>query len=188
MYIALLLLVLGFGLDAASAFTTAYSRRWGKSRGALLSFVLRNVLGIPLWVLGLGVAVRVPSPPLFAASTLSLALGWLLLGAGATIQTLAIVVIGMRAARPSVDDELAAQGVYAYIRHPVYAGLLLEFAGTVFVQPRRIVLAAAALGSAWVWLQARLEERDLVERMPAYVEYMNRVPRFVPRRARKGRT
>ena len=30
-------------------------------------------------------------------------------------------------------------------------------------------------------LQARLEELDLVARLPAYKEYMREVPRFVPK-------
>jgi protein-S-isoprenylcysteine O-methyltransferase Ste14 len=174
-------LLLGFALDAASAFTTAFSRRWGKAGGERACFVLRNVLGIPLWVVGLGFAVRSPSPPLFEASTTGTVIGWVLLLAGATLQTFAILELRMRAARPSVDDRLAAGSVYARLRHPIYAGLLLEFAGIVLVKPRRIVLAAAAFGCAWVYLQARLEESDLLQRMPAYRDYMTRVPRFLPR-------
>ena len=180
----LVLLIVGFGLDAASAFTTAFSRRWGKTAGEVASFVLRVVLGIPLWVIGLMMAVRTPSPALFVAPTILPALGWLLLVAGAVVQTFAIVALGMRAARPSVSDSLAAGGVYAWIRHPIYAGLLLQFVGMVLVQPRRMVLLAAALGWVWVFVQARLEERDLLERMPTYREYMLRVPRFVPRMLR----
>ena len=183
---ALVLLIVGFGLDAASAFTTAFSRRWGKTGGQVVSFVLRVVLGIPLWVVGLALAVRLPSEALFVAPSALPMLGWVLLFAGATVQTFAIVSLGLRAATPSVDDTLAARGVYAWVRHPIYAGLLLQFVGVVLVQPRRIVLLAAALGCVWVFIQARLEEKDLLERMPAYREYMDRVPRFVPRVFRKA--
>lgn len=181
----LLPLLLGFALDSASAFTTAFSRRWGKSRGELASFVLRNVLGIPLWTVGLGFAVRSPSSPVFTESSVFTLAGWLLLGFGATLQMFTIAVLRLRAAKPSVDDALAARGVYAYVRHPIYAGLLLEFAALVLVRPRQMVVLAAVLGCAWVWVQAWLEERDLLQRMPAYREYMNRVPRFLPRLASK---
>lgn len=182
----LLPLLVGFVLDSASAFTTAFSRRWGKSRGELASFVLRNVLGIPLWVVGLGLAIRSPSPPLFSPSSVFTALGWLLLGFGAGLQVFAIAVLRLRAAKPSVDDALVACGVYAHVRHPIYTGLLLEFAALVLVQPRQTVVLAAVLGSAWVCVQAWLEELDLLQRMPAYREYMNRVPRFLPRLAHKA--
>ncbi len=176
-------LLLGFALDSASAFTTAFSRRWGQSRGELATFVLRNVLGVPLWVVGLGFAVRTPSPMVFTESSVTTVAGWLLLGFGATFQIFAIVVLRLRAARPSANDALVARGVYAHVRHPIYTGLLLQFAALVMVRPRQMVLLAAALGCAWVFVQAMLEERDLLQRMPAYREYMNRVPRFLPRLA-----
>ena len=186
MYRVLVPLLLGFGFNSASAFTAAFSRRWGKRRGELASFVLRNVLGIPLWVVGLGLAVHSPSAPVFAASGVTEVLGWLLLIVGATVQLFAIAVLRLRAAKPSVDDALVARGVYAHVRHPIYAGLLLEFAGVVLVRPRQIVLLAAVLGCAWVSVQAWLEEVDLLKRMPAYRGYMNRVPRFLPRLTRKA--
>jgi protein-S-isoprenylcysteine O-methyltransferase Ste14 len=186
MYGFLFPLMFGFSFDLASAFTTAFSRRWGKSRGELATFVLRNILGIPLWVVGLGYAVRAPSPLVFTASSAIEALGWLLLVIGATVQLFAIAMLQLRAARPSVDDALVARGVYAHMRHPIYTGLLLEFAGLVMVEPRHTVVLGAALGCVWICLQARLEEVDLLQRMPAYREYMNRVPRFFPRLARKA--
>jgi protein-S-isoprenylcysteine O-methyltransferase Ste14 len=186
MYKVLVPLVLGFALDSASAFTAAFSRRWGKSRGALASFVLRNVVGIPLWVVGLGFAVRSPSPLVFTASGVVKVLGWLLLGLGATVQLFAIAALRLRAARPSVDDALVARGVYARVRHPIYAGLLLEFAALVLVAPRQTVVLAAVLGCAWACVQAWLEEVDLLQRMPAYREYMKRVPRFLPKGTRKA--
>ena len=43
------------------------------------------------------------------------------------------------------------------------------------------MLLAVSLGVGWVLIQARLEELDLLQRMPAYREYMQRVPRFLPR-------
>jgi hypothetical protein len=63
--------LLGFACDAARAFTAAFSRRWGKSRGQLASFLLRNVLGMPLWVVRLGFAVHTLSPALFTSSSSS---------------------------------------------------------------------------------------------------------------------
>jgi protein-S-isoprenylcysteine O-methyltransferase Ste14 len=69
-------------------------------------------------------------------------------------------------------------------RHPIYAGLLLQFVALVLVRPRGAVALAAILGVVWVHVQARLEEIDLLQRMPAYREYMQRVPRFLPLRYR----
>lgn len=179
-------LLLGFACDSASAFTAAFSRRWGAEHGQWVTFVLRNVLGIPLWVIGLGVAVRSPSRALFAAPVLLEALGWVLLAAGCVVQLLALASLRGRAAKPSMADALVDHGVYGHIRHPIYAGLLLEFAALILVKPRRTVAVACALGILWALLQARLEEVDLLQRMPAYREYLARVPRFVPRVRTRG--
>jgi protein-S-isoprenylcysteine O-methyltransferase Ste14 len=181
-------LLAGFTFDCASAFTAAFSRRWGARRGEWVTFVLRNVLGIPLWVIGLGLAVRSPSPALFAAPAPLGALGWVLLGVGCSVQVLALALLGGRAARPSLADALVEHGVYRHIRHPIYSGLLLEFVALILVKPHRMVGLACALGILWVHLQARLEEVDLLQRMPAYREYLERVPRFMPRfRAQRPR-
>ena len=174
-------LLLGFAFNSASAFTATFSCRWGAKRGPWVTFVLRNVLGIPLWVIGLGLAVRSPSPVLFAAPALLEALGWVLLAVGCGVQLWALASLRGRAAKPSIADTLVEHGVYGYIRHPIYAGLLLEFAALILVRPRRTVALACGLGILWALLQARLEEVDLLQRMPAYREYLARVPRFIPR-------
>jgi len=181
MAVMLITLLVGFTCNSASAFTAAFSRRWGARRGSWLTFVLRNILGIPLWVVGLGLAVRSPSPALFAATAIFDALGWVLLATGCAVQLLALVSLRGRAAKPSVTDALVEHGIYRYIRHPIYAGLLLEFAALVLVKPRRLVALACALGALWAYLQVRFEERDLLQRMPAYRDYLARVPRFLPR-------
>jgi protein-S-isoprenylcysteine O-methyltransferase Ste14 len=179
-------LVLGFAIDAASAFTTALSRRWGERRGQQVTFVLRNLLGIPLWVVGLGLAVRVRSSALFAITPLTEILGWLLRGAGSVIQVLALFALRARAAMPSPRDTLVQHGPYARIRHPIYAGLLLEFAGLVLLRPTGATVLACAIGFFWVFVQARLEEVDLLQRFSACRKYMEQVPRFLPRvRARR---
>jgi protein-S-isoprenylcysteine O-methyltransferase Ste14 len=186
MLLFLVPLVLGFAVGAASAFTTAFSRRWGERRGQQVTFVLRNVLGIPLWVVGLGLAVRARSPVLFTSTSVAEVLGWLLLAGGSAIQIFALSALRLRAAMPSTRDTLVETGLYAHIRHPIYAGLLLEFAGLVLLRPTQAAALACAIGVGWVLVQARLEELDLLQRLPAYREYMQRVPRFLPR-VRAGR-
>jgi len=78
-------------------------------------------------------------------------------------------------------DTLVAEGLFKHIRHPIYSGLLLDFVGLSLMRPTAPILAACALGWGFVFVQARLEEMDLCRRIPAYRDYMQRVPRFVPR-------
>ena len=180
MYYFLIPLLLGFACNAASAFTTAFSNRWGEQRSRALTYTLRNFLGIPLWAVGLVLAVRLPAPLFFTPTPLTELLGWLLVAAGAALIWAALLNLGWRAAVPTTSDKLEAHGVYSRIRHPIYSGLLLEFAGILLLNPSPPVLLAVSLGVAWVLVQARLEEIDLLQRMPAYREYMQRVPRFLP--------
>jgi protein-S-isoprenylcysteine O-methyltransferase Ste14 len=173
-------LLLGFTLTSVSAFTTAYTRRWGERSGRLVTLILRMVLGMPLWVVGLGLTVRTPSPSLLASTRVTEVLGWLVIAAGCTIILLALVSLRWQAAAPSTHDTLVQHGLYAHVRHPLYTGMLLEFSGLALLVPTQAVMLACILGIGWVFVQARLEEFDLLQRLPAYREYMDRVPRFLP--------
>jgi protein-S-isoprenylcysteine O-methyltransferase Ste14 len=174
-------LLLGFTLNAASAFTTAYSRRWGEWGGQRASFILRNILGIPLWVVGLGLAVKTPSATLVAPTRVTNVVGWLPIAAGGVVILWALGPLGKRSVAPSVRDTLVAHGAYARVRHPIHSGTFLEFVGLWLLRPTIVVAVACALGAVWLLVQTILEEMDLVERLPGYREYMERVPRFVPR-------
>jgi protein-S-isoprenylcysteine O-methyltransferase Ste14 len=173
-------LLLGFALNCASAFTTAYTRLWGERGGRLASTILRDVFGIPVWAIGLCLAVVTASPEIFPSSLVTQIFGWLLIIAGAVIIILGLLSLGWRAATPSVKDTLVVHGLYANIRHPLYSGTFLEFVGLFLISPTIAVAIAVLLGIGWLLIQARLEEIDLLQRIPAYREYMKRVPRFVP--------
>lgn len=181
MFFFLVPLLLGFGLNLASAFTTVLSAWWGARHGQVASAVLRNALGIPLWVIGLALAAHAPSPLLFRPGLLVEAFGWLVVAAGALVILAALPALRWRAAAPSIHDTLVERGAYAHVRHPIYAAMFLEFAGFVLLKPTWPVAAACAIGIAWDVMQAKCEERDLLQRLPAYRSYMARVPRFVPR-------
>ena len=107
--------------------------------------------------------------------------------AGAAIIFTGLRTLRWRAAAPSVNDALVVQGIYAHIRHPLYAGMMLELTGLFLWLPTISVLTACLLGVVWVMIQARLEESDLVKRLPEYKEYMLAVPRFIPKIRRWSR-
>jgi protein-S-isoprenylcysteine O-methyltransferase Ste14 len=181
MFCYLVPLLLGFIFNCASAFTSFYSHRFGARGGKLVSIVLRDVLGIPVWAFGYGLAVLSESAELFKPSLISSMLAWVLILAGAAIIITGLVSLRWRAAAPSIQDTLVAQGLYGHIRHPLYSGMILELTGLFLYIPTLSVLVASILGVVWVMVQARLEEMDLMGRLPAYKDYMQRVPRFVPR-------
>jgi protein-S-isoprenylcysteine O-methyltransferase Ste14 len=176
---------MGFTANAASAFTAAYSRWWGERGGRVASFLLRNVLGIPVWAIGLVLAVQAPSYRLIPTGVFTVATGWILVAVGGVVILWALRSLGLRAAAPSTRDTLAADAAYRYVRHPVHAGTFLEFVGLWLLVPSQAVTVACVLGIAWLLVQTRLEETDLQERVPGYRQYMANVPRFVPRLRRQ---
>lgn len=186
MFYFLIPLLLGFTFNVASAFTAAWSRRWGEQRGRRITVVLRNLLGIPVWVIGLAMAVHVRTAALWTASPVEEILAWLLLAVGSVIIGLALASLRTRAAAPSTRDTLVEQGPYARVRHPIHSGMFLMWPSVVLLHPTGVVLLACAIGACWTLVQTRAEELDLLERLPAYREYMGRVPRFVPRLRRSA--
>lgn len=181
MYGFLIPLLLGFALAGASAFTAAWSRRWGERGGRLATNLLRNMLGIPLYMVGLVLAWRADAAWLVDRSGAALALGWLLIAAGAIPVVVGHWQLGLRTHLPSAGDALMERGLYAHVRHPIYAGGLLVFAGLALLRPSVPWLLACALSAFFFVTQARLEEIDLLQRMPAYRAYRKRVPGWLPR-------
>jgi len=170
----------GFILNSASTFTSTFSRRWGKRKGQWASVILRDVFGIPLWVIGLAMAVREPAQGLISTGPVTEILVWSLMITGCGVMICGLGMLGKRAAAPTMEDKLEERGIYAFIRHPIYTGLIIEFCGNILLKPTWPVMIACGLGLIWIPLQARLEEKDLVERLPGYRDYMQRVPRFFP--------
>jgi len=134
-----------------------------------------------VWASGLALAVRKPSSNMFASGLVIEILGWVLISAGGVIILLGLNAIRWRAAMPSVQDELVQDGIYAHIRHPIHTGTFFEVAGLWLLEPTRTVTLACVLWLVWLYVQTRLEETDLVQRIRGYREYMNQVPRFLPR-------
>ena len=180
-------LVLGFVLAGASAFTAAYSRWWGERGGKLATSILRNFLGIPLWYIGLFFAWLQPAPSLFTSEILSTALAWALIVVGLVPVIWGHLALGWKTHFPSIKDPLVRDGLYGYVRHPIYSGGLLIFIGAMLAKPTSTFALACALGFVWLLVQARLEEIDLLQRMPGYKKYMEEVPRFLPRLWKKER-
>jgi len=73
-------------------------------------------------------------------------------------------------------------GPYAFVRHPIYTGIITALLATAVIQATLAALAGAALVIYGLWLKARAEERFLmVELGPVnYGSYCHRVPMLIP--------
>jgi len=76
-------------------------------------------------------------------------------------------------------------GPYAYVRHPMYLGYLIELSGLLLAS---FSLGMMLLAAGYVFLmvvRAQLEEERLIEAHPAYREYMQRTGFLFPRFGKK---
>jgi protein-S-isoprenylcysteine O-methyltransferase Ste14 len=180
MYWFVVLLILGFSSNVVSTFTMVYSEKWGKKSGTLLTFILRNITGIPVWAAGFLLAISESDRLLNSVSSAARITGWLMISAGATIIVIALVSIRIKAAAPSTGDTLVKNGIYSVIRHPIHSGTFLEFIGLFILWPSFPTGIASVLGFIWIFIQTKFEEKDLVKRIPEYMDYLKQVPRFFP--------
>jgi len=77
------------------------------------------------------------------------------------------------------DQRLVRQGVYRFVRHPIYGGDLLLLTGLQLAVNSWLVLLVLPI-AAVVLRQARREEAILVESFPGYREYRQRTRMLVP--------
>ncbi|MDE2127889.1 MAG: isoprenylcysteine carboxylmethyltransferase family protein [Armatimonadetes bacterium] len=79
------------------------------------------------------------------------------------------------------DHKLVQNGPYAFVRHPIYTGLLLMFLGTAIAGGRLSGLVALPLAVLSCWIKLRQEEGLMVQHFGAqYTEYKTRVKALVP--------
>ncbi|MEM7342348.1 MAG: isoprenylcysteine carboxylmethyltransferase family protein [Actinomycetota bacterium] len=82
---------------------------------------------------------------------------------------------------PTRDGELITHGLYRYVRHPIYSGVLLAVVGLTIRSGSLITLAVAVTTVVFFVVKATWEEQRLAERYEGYAAYAASTPRFVPR-------
>jgi protein-S-isoprenylcysteine O-methyltransferase Ste14 len=94
-----------------------------------------------------------------------------------TISTL----VGIPQLKADQPGKLLTEGIYSKIRHPRYVGAFLGVVSVaLFVNYFAIYLLAALLAPG-LYIVTMLEEKELEVRFGReFIEYRNRVPRFVP--------
>lgn len=116
--------------------------------------------------------------------------GWLTaLGFGAIAAGLVLVgvaALGLGTALtptpvPRESGQLATDGLYRYMRHPIYTGVLLIVIGLTVRSGSWITLVVAAITFVFFNTKAAWEEARLTERYSEYPAYAAATPRFMPR-------
>ncbi len=179
------------------SFLTPVKRREWRSFGVFTAFVVAlftEMYGFPLTIYVLTAVLGSWYPALNPFSHASGHLWITLLGGGAWMSAvihlvsnglmgagLLLMWAGWRRIHRA-GGALVTDGVYAWVRHPQYAGLFLITVGMLVQWPTIITAATWPVLLAVYYRLARREERQAEARFgDAYRTYRDRVPMFLPR-------
>jgi protein-S-isoprenylcysteine O-methyltransferase Ste14 len=81
---------------------------------------------------------------------------------------------------PSGRGELRTGGLYRWVRHPIYSGVLAVVVGLTIGTRQWLGLVLGLVTVAFFTAKARWEEARLAEAYSGYRAYAARTPRFVP--------
>jgi len=111
----------------------------------------------------------------------------------ATLVGLAVMVIGATGLGrgltatplPNAHAQLRTGGLYRFVRHPIYSGLLLTMASIAVASGSWFQLLTLGALALLLTVKARWEEERLARRFEGYADYASRTPKFVPVRMRR---
>ncbi len=150
------------------------------SRGVFIAFVIALMTEMFGWPLLLFLFAPLVDIPELTRTYLGFLGHWpARLGTGFSLVGLVCIAMGWQ--RIHRAQGLVTQGIYRWMRHPQYTGIILFITGWVLHWPTFVTLLLwPVLVAAYVWL-ARYEEKQLEEEFgSAYQEYARRVKRFIP--------
>jgi protein-S-isoprenylcysteine O-methyltransferase Ste14 len=110
-------------------------------------------------------------------------IGALFLLAGGISGTWGVVALGRNLTAvpmPIENGQLVTAGPYAFVRHPIYTGIILGTLGWALLRSNLLGVALALAAFVFFDLKSRQEERWLAEAYPGYPEYQRRVRKLIP--------
>ncbi len=151
-----------------------------KSQTPFIAFaiaLMTEMFGWPLLLFLLSPLVNIP----VIAGEYFRALGHWPASVGTAFSIFGIVLIGIGWKQIHRADGLVTKGLYRYIRHPQYTGIMLFTFGWILHWPSVITLILwPVLIGAYVWLAKKEEQMAKMEFGEEYEEYASRTKRFIP--------
>jgi protein-S-isoprenylcysteine O-methyltransferase Ste14 len=131
-----------------------------------------------------GVIWQIENPTAVAALYALFSIGWGILFL-ASFQINHFDLFGLRQVwlhfrgKPYTHLPFETPWLYRHVRHPLYVGMMIG----LWAAPTMTVahLVFALLCTAYIFVGARLEERDLEKALPEYRQYKKEVPMFMPK-------
>lgn len=103
---------------------------------------------------------------------------------GALVIAHAIILLGKNLTpfpSPKENSTLIIRGLYKYIRHPIYSGIILFSLGYGFYSENGLRLIVSVLLFLLFTVKAKYEERLLSSKFPSYNDYILKTKMFFPR-------
>jgi protein-S-isoprenylcysteine O-methyltransferase Ste14 len=137
---------------------------------ALESILALTVLSIPFWLVNPLSYLQILSWMLLLSALILAVHGYQLL-----------ILVGKPEMKLEGNNQLAVEGFYKYIRHPLYTSLILFSLG-VFLKAATLANTVLLLsGMVFLYLTARDEEMENLDRFGVeYAEYLDTSKMFVP--------
>ncbi|MGB3343917.1 MAG: isoprenylcysteine carboxylmethyltransferase family protein [Aequorivita sp.] len=111
-------------------------------------------------------------------------IGVVMLVLGALITLIAVLQLNVHLSpfpSPLPGSRLIVKGVYKFVRHPIYTGIMMGFFGFAIIADSGYKLMVAAILSILFYFKSIYEEKRMVEVFSGYLEYKQRAGRFFPR-------
>jgi protein-S-isoprenylcysteine O-methyltransferase Ste14 len=175
-----LLLIVYWAISALSAKRSMGKSAWWKQ--SLLRAGIAVLTIAILHVAGAGRALRAVQAYQEQSFLLG-AIGTLLVLLGIGLAVYARVYLGRNWGMPmsrKEEPELVSGGPYAFVRHPIYTGIILAMLGSAIGESLFWAVPLILFGLYFVY-SARREEELMCEQFPAqYPDYMRRTKMIVP--------
>lgn len=172
-------ILIGVGFLALLPYRRETKRVW-RSRGAFVAFVIAlmtEMFGWPLLLFLLSPLVEIPviAPEYFRT------VGHWPASVGTALSILGLLLVGGGWWHIHRADGLVTTGLYRFVRHPQYTGLLMFTFGWILHWPSVLtIILWPILAGAYVWLAKKEEALAREEYGDTYILYAKNTKRFIP--------
>jgi protein-S-isoprenylcysteine O-methyltransferase Ste14 len=150
-------------------------------KGSGIGFVM--VQAVLLGILFFGPSHLNSDTSIATPNGLLLWLGYVIFILGTVIALIAAINLGKNLTplpRPKENAELIQGGLYRFVRHPIYFGVIVLSFGWGLIQQSTLVWLYVVIIAIFFDIKSRKEEQWLAERFSAYADYQGRVSKLIP--------